>query len=62
MAYSPEFRDYLEDVLSPLGPVRAKRMFSGFGIFYRDVMFALCIDDVIYLKVDESNQGPLRGI
>ncbi len=55
MAYSVEFKDYLEDILSPLGPVVGKRMFSGFGLFYRDLMFALCVDDVVYFKVDAVN-------
>ncbi len=55
MAYSKEFREFLVDVLSPVGNVTAKRMFSGFGVFYRDVMFLLCIDDVVYLKVGDSN-------
>ena len=45
MPVSPEHLDYLFDILEPLGPVRAKRMFG------------TIIDDVLYLKADEQTQG-----
>ena len=54
MAVSPEFRDHLLDLLEPLGPVTARRMFGGVGIFYGDVMFALVVDDGLHLKVDDT--------
>lgn len=41
----------LVDTLQPLGDVRSKRMFGGFGVFADDVMFGL---------VDSSGQGFLR--
>lgn len=41
----------LVDTLQPLGAVRSKRMFGGFGVFADDVMFAL---------VDSSGEGFLR--
>ncbi len=43
------------DVLSPLGSVRPRRMFGGYGLFIDGVMFGLVADDVLYLKVDELN-------
>lgn len=36
-----------------LGPVKARRMFGGFGIFADGTMFGLAIGDVIYLKADQ---------
>lgn len=55
MAVSPEFREFIEDVLSPLGHVTVRRMFGGLGVFYRGVMFALIAREITFLKVDEAN-------
>ena len=39
-------------LLMPLGPVRARAMFGGHGIFHEDLMFALIARDRLYFKVD----------
>ena len=57
MTMSPDFRDYLIDQLESFGPVAAKRMFGGGGLFRDGVMFGLIADDVLYLKADEQNQA-----
>ena len=57
MASKPEFRDHVLDLLAPLGPVTARRMFGGFGIYLDGVMFALIADDVLYLKVDDRTRA-----
>ena len=49
MPVSPEYLDYLLDLLAPLGPVQAKRMFGGTGLFFDGTMFGLIVDDVLYL-------------
>ncbi len=57
MPVSPEYLDYLLDLLAPLGPVRSKRMFGGAGLFMDGTMFGLIVDDVLYLKADGQTQG-----
>jgi len=52
------FKDYILDMLEPIGPVSAKRMFGGGGIFLHGNMFALINDDVLYFKVDGQNIKP----
>lgn len=54
---SREFADYVIDLLRPLGAVRAKRMFGGFGIYLDEHMFALIVDDTLYLKADGRNRA-----
>ena len=49
-----EFTDYLQEVFEYFGPVNARRMFGGYGIYHKGVMFALVEDDILYLKADDS--------
>lgn len=50
------FADFIEESLAPLGPVRARRMFGGYGVFLDRVMFALIADDTLYFKTDDGNR------
>lgn len=53
--------EFLCDTLRPLGPVMAKRMFSGAGIFCDGLMFALIIGDAVYLKTDADGEAAFKG-
>lgn len=48
-----EFVDYLKEVFEAFGPVQARRMFGGHGLFHDGLMFGLVADDTLYLKGDE---------
>ena len=52
-----EFVAFVVESLRPLGPVSARRMFGGHGIFLDGVMFGLIADDQLYLKADEENRA-----
>lgn len=51
-----EFVHFVVESLQPLGPVIAKRMFGGHGIFLHDLMFALVAWDTLYFKADDVNR------
>lgn len=53
MASSPEFVEHAIDLLSGVGPVAARRMFGGHGVFAQGLMFAVLDDDELFLKTDE---------
>lgn len=53
---SPEFCDYLVDLLRPFGPVALRRMFGGAGLYRDGVMFGLVAYDTLYLKVDDTTR------
>lgn len=54
MGASEGFIALLKDLLSGIPPVSVRRMFGGAGLFSDGVMFAIVIDDVLYLKADAS--------
>ncbi|HYD69544.1 TfoX/Sxy family protein [Azospirillum sp.] len=48
-----EFADLVCEFLAPMGDVRARRMFGGWGVYLDGVMFALISDDTLYFRTDE---------
>ena len=54
---SDGFRSFVLDQLKPLGPVVAKSMFGGVGLYCDGVFFGLIALDVLYLRVDATNRG-----
>lgn len=57
MAADREFVGFVIESLQPLGPVAARRMFGGHGIFLDGLMFGLIADHQLYLKVDDGNRA-----
>ena len=56
-ATNDPFAEQVTRLLQPLGPVRARRMFGGHGIFLDDLMFALIAFDRLYFKVDVETEA-----
>lgn len=56
VAKENEFVEYVLELLGPLGPVKAKAMFGGFGIYRNNLMFGLIADETLYLKADEKTR------
>ena len=56
MSAGREFVDRVLGLLLPLGPVRARAMFGGHGIFLDDMMLALTAGDRLYFKVDAQSE------
>jgi DNA transformation protein len=58
-----EFVNYLVDLMQSIGPVTAKSMFGGHGIFLNKLMFALVADSALYFKTGKEleNELKLRG-
>jgi DNA transformation protein len=47
------FIELCVEMLSPLGPVRPRRMFGGHGIYVDGLFMALVIGNQLYLKTDD---------
>lgn len=61
MPVSQSFLDMLVDMLAPIGPVSARRMFGGAGLYSNDVMFAIIDDDALYLKGNEASAAKFEA-
>jgi DNA transformation protein len=48
---------YLLELLTPLGPIAARRMFGGVGLFHGGMMFGLIARDELFLKVGDANRS-----
>ena len=49
-----DYVEYLKEVFSGFGSIQPRRMFGGYGIFYKGLMFGLVADDMLYLKADKA--------
>lgn len=54
MAASPAFLETIAEMLTPLGHITTRRMFSGAAIYAEGQVLALVLDDVLHLKSDET--------
>ncbi|MBE9567671.1 MAG: TfoX/Sxy family protein [Proteobacteria bacterium] len=49
-----EFVSYIVELTRSIGPVHARAMFGGHGLFLDGLMFALIADSELFLKADTS--------
>ena len=56
MNVSPEYLNFVMEKMSPVGDIKSRAMFGGYGIFHEGLMFALISEDILYFKVNESNR------
>jgi DNA transformation protein len=61
MAVTDSFVEFVLEQLEPVGAITPKRMFGGVGIYAGDLFFALLDNDVLYLKVNDSNRADFEA-
>jgi DNA transformation protein len=57
MPVGVDFLNYVLEQLALLRGVSSRRMFGGAGLYWEGLFFGLIDDDVLYLKVDDSNRS-----
>ena len=62
MANDDDFVTEVVDRMQVVGPAVARKMFGGHGIFLDDRMFALIVDNQLYLKTDAQNQVEFEAL
>ncbi len=53
---TPQFVNHCLELLAPLGAVRSRRMFGGWGLYLDELFVALIAFDRLYFKVDDSTR------
>ena len=56
-----DFVEHVLDLLREFGPVTAKPMFGGWGLYHEGLFFALIAEDMLYLKVDDDNRAEFEA-
>ncbi|MFL6549756.1 MAG: TfoX/Sxy family protein [Povalibacter sp.] len=56
MTVSSDYLAYVVDQFAPFAKLNTRRMFGGIGLYWDDLFVGLIDDDVLYLKVDDSNR------
>jgi len=62
MAVSDDYLAFVIERLECLGPVAARRMFGGAGLYLDGIFFAIVADDTLYMKTDEANRGEYEAL
>jgi DNA transformation protein len=64
MGRGSDFIDFVLEQLAPLGNVRVRAMFGGFSIYRGDAVFAIVLNDRLYLKANDAtrNEFESRGL
>jgi DNA transformation protein and related proteins len=57
MPVSKEYRAYVTAKLNEVTPVTDRAMFGGIGLYSAGLFFALMDNDLLWLKVDDSNRA-----
>lgn len=61
MPQKSEFVEYLIEMLQPLGTIRAKSMFGGWGFYADERFFAIVADEAFYVKVDDTSRAEFES-
>lgn len=57
-----DFMRHIVDLMQSIGPVAAKTMFGGYGIFLDGLMFGIIAENVLYLRVDKETEGEFKAM
>ena len=60
-AASAQQLNFLKEQMAGFGPVEARRMFGGAGLFRDGLMFALVAEDILYLKADAESAAAFEA-
>lgn len=58
---SEAFIAYLQDLFAEFGPVTARRMFGGYGLYHEGVIVGVVMDDAVYLKADDGTRAQFEA-
>ena len=57
-----DFIPFVQELLEDWAPVSARRMFGGHGLYHEGLMFAIVMDQRLYLKTDKINRPEFEAL
>lgn len=57
-----DFIPFVQELLEDWAPVSARRMFGGHGLYHEGLMFAIVMNQRLYLKSDEVNRPEFEAL
>jgi DNA transformation protein len=57
-----DFIPFVQELLEDWASVSARRMFGGYGLYHEGLMFAIVMEQRLYLKVDEINRPEFEAL
>jgi DNA transformation protein len=57
-----DFIPFVQELLEDWAPVSTRRMFGGHGIYHEGLMFAIVMDQRLYLKADDVNRPDFEAL
>ena len=57
----PELVIHACELFAPLGSIRTRAMFGGWGFYCDDLFFAIIADETLYLKADAETAARFEG-
>ena len=48
--------EHLRDLFEPLGPISARAMFGGYGLYFDGVIIGVIMEEALYLKTDAETR------
>jgi DNA transformation protein len=57
-----DFIPFVQELMEGWAPVSARRMFGGHGLYHEGLMFAIVMDQRLYLKADEANRPEFEAL
>ena len=62
MAVTQKFVDYIIEQIDNAGVITAKKMFGGYNVYSDGKLFALVIDNKLFVKITDSGKEFAKGV
>jgi DNA transformation protein len=62
MTATKAYREYVQERLAPLVPLRVRPMFGEAGVYREDLLFGMIVNDALYFRVDDTNRADYEAL
>lgn len=62
MPRASQFVEHVVETMRRFGPVEARAMFGGWGLYHQGLFFALIAGEALYIKTDDESRGDFEAL